>query len=282
MRTVTAKRVFEAAVRMVGLDPDTATLTTAQKARVAELVNDRVYLAWEAAFFQETMLVEQREYAATYAAGTTYADGDVVYYSGHYYESEAGSNVGHTPDSSPTWWTNVDSTTIRQILFEQTGETVIHRIDPVQAVYDKDPRIYEDAGCMRNVRLLDDRILVRDEEAPLQPWIKFQTRPREYSWTEWSSITTYATGDLVYYATTGHSYKALQASTNQNPSSQTSYWEAVGVPYFLLTYLKHGVAADMQQEDDGMFREDAKAEEELQRLLDAHESGFSNRVAQFG
>jgi hypothetical protein len=39
-----------------------------------------------------------------YAAGTTYAQGDMVSYSSANYLSLAGSNTGNTPSSSPTWW----------------------------------------------------------------------------------------------------------------------------------------------------------------------------------
>lgn len=39
----------------------------------------------------------------------------------------------------------------------------------------------------------------------------------------WSSASTYATNDVVSY-TNGSSYLAIQASTNQNPSTQTAYW----------------------------------------------------------
>lgn len=41
---------------------------------------------------------------ANYAAGTTYALGNRVTYSGKIYESLQNSNIGHTPDTSPTWW----------------------------------------------------------------------------------------------------------------------------------------------------------------------------------
>lgn len=42
----------------------------------------------------------------TYAGGTTYAVGDRVSYEGSVYVSIQGSNIGNTPSSSPSWWTN--------------------------------------------------------------------------------------------------------------------------------------------------------------------------------
>ena len=42
----------------------------------------------------------------------------------------------------------------------------------------------------------------------------------------WSNSTAYTTGQYVTYNDT--TYKALQNGTNQNPATQTAYWDAVG------------------------------------------------------
>ena len=39
-----------------------------------------------------------------WASGTTYSEGDVVNYSGNSYASFSNSNLGHEPDTSPTFW----------------------------------------------------------------------------------------------------------------------------------------------------------------------------------
>lgn len=41
---------------------------------------------------------------AQYAAGTTYAVGNIVYWNGNRYTSLQSSNTGNQPDISPTWW----------------------------------------------------------------------------------------------------------------------------------------------------------------------------------
>lgn len=268
MRTCTAKRAFEAAVRNTGLDPDTVSLTAGQKAKHAELLNDRVQSAWEYAFWQETMKVEQREYAETWDIAGAYNTDDEVYYSLHMYKSLQDANVGKQPDTETTWWEKIDDGFIRTILFEQPDETVIYRIDCNAGVFDKDPRIYRDAGRMEHVRLLDDRIIVEDDQAPIQPWIRFQTVPPEFSWTDWAAGTDYAIGDLVYVSSTGHTYKALLTSTGKNPVSETTYWEEVGFPHFLLKYIKHAVASDLMHEDEGKWKEQKTADDELERMYD--------------
>ncbi len=282
MRTCTVKRALEAAVRLTGLDPDTASLTSTQKAKIAELLNDRVLVAWDYAFWQQTMDIEQREYRETWTNVGAYNLDDEVYYSGNYYKSLQNGNSGHQPDTATTWWEAVGDDFIRYILFEQPDETIIYRTDCNAGVFDKDPRVYRDAGRMETVRLMDDRIIVEDDEAPVQPWIRFQAVPPEFSWTDWAIGTAYAIGDLVYVSSTGHTYKALATSTGKDPTTETTYWEEVGFPHFLLKYIKHAVAADLLHEDEGKYKEQGTADGELERMYDVlQEAQGQQRKAKF-
>ena len=56
--------------------------------------------------FQESHLISTTavETYPTYAAGTTYALNVFVIYNNKVYQSLQASNVGHQPDTSPTWW----------------------------------------------------------------------------------------------------------------------------------------------------------------------------------
>lgn len=50
-----------------------------------------------------------------------------------------------------------------------------------------------------------------------------------FTWRgNWSSATAYVANDTVFYPTTGNSYVAVQASTNQVPTN-TTYWNTVAV-----------------------------------------------------
>jgi hypothetical protein len=81
---------------------------------------------------------------------------------------------------------------------------------------------------------------------------------------------------------TGQSYKALLTSTNKSPVSETTYWEEVGFPHFLLTFVKHAVAADLMQSEDGRAKEQGKAAAELERLYDVKmEAQGQQRQARF-
>jgi len=228
------------------------------------------------------MAVEQRWYREIYSASANYITDDEVFYEDvngqkAYYQSLLDGNVGQTPvyAADTTYWHRIlpEDDFLRYILFQQPDETIIHRIDCNGSVFDKDPQVYSDAGRMTHVRLLDDRIVVEDSLAPVEPWIRFQTVPPEFSWTDWNEATNYAIGDLCYVASTGNSYKALLTSTNKDPVSETTYWEEVGFPHFLLKYVKHAVTADLMHEDDGKYKEQATAEKELERMSDVRMEG---------
>jgi len=47
--------------------------------------------------------------------------------------------------------------------------------------------------------------------------------------SDWDSATSYAVGDICYYD--GNVYKCIQASTNNQPDTATTYWEAVPQTY---------------------------------------------------
>lgn len=54
--------------------------------------------------------------------------------------------------------------------------------------------------------------------------------PLDDTYSAWSSATSYSTNDIVYVASTRLRYKAVQASTNQDPTTDTTatYWSAYG------------------------------------------------------
>lgn len=274
--TITTKLVYEDIVRLSGRDPDTAALTATQKANIAGRINDRLLEAWEAEFWPDLMLVEQREYRETYDAAANYSTGEEVYSGGTYWESLQDGNVGNTPSSSPTWWVEVDDDFVRTIAFDQDGETVIGSVDAQQCVFGKDPRVYRGADLISDVSVYDNSILVSAQTAPYQPWVKFRPVCPEFSLTDWAIGTSYSIADLVYVASTGHTYKALQASTGKDPVSETAYWEVVGFPKIFRVFVKHAVNADLTQEDEGRGREEQIAQRELDRLRDVQFEQLGN------
>lgn len=285
MKTCTIKSVYEAIVRMRGIDPLTANLSATSKALIAEQINERMIEAWQRRFWPEIMLAEQREYRGTWDTLLNYITGDEVYHVAangdeHYYVSLQDGNVGKDPDLETTWWSEVGDEFLRTIDFQQQGETEIGAVDLGNCVFEKDPRVYRFAGLIQDVIFYDSGILVNSNEAPAHPWIWFRPPVPEFSLTEWAIGTAYAIGDLCYYATSGESYKASQTSTGKNPYSETGYWTPVDFPAFLKTYIKYGAHAEYVLDPVERGKAEGRATGELEsleeRLVD--QQGVERRV----
>jgi len=278
--TIPVKRIFEDIQRLSGLDPTTSALTAAQTAVYADLINDRITEGWEAEYWPDLMLVEQRYYREAYDATANYSTGEEVYVGAVYYRSLQDGNVGHAPATETTWWEEYSDSLIRTIDFEQDGQTAIGAVDAQQCIYSVDPRIYRGSGLIGDVSVYNHQILVSSELAPVSPWVKFRQVCPQFSLTAWAADTAYAIADLCYVASTGHTYKALQASTNKDPVSETDYWVAVGFPSMFRVFVRHAVAADKIMEDTGRARARARADEELERLRDVafEQTGTPRRI----
>lgn len=275
MKTVTVKSVFEAILRMRALDPATVSLSAAQTAKHAELINDAVLLGWEHEWWPEIMEVEERQYRPTWDATDNYAEDDEVYYEdgdgdGAYYVSLQDGNVAQTPDydDDTDYWAKAGDDFVRTIDFDQEGENEIGGVDTANCVFDVDPRVYPRRAALEDVILVGRSILVKTDTAPLKPWIKYRPPAPEFSLTEWSAATAYAIGDLCYLDTYGETYKALQSSTNKDPYTETEYWEPVEFPWFLRHYVKHAVAGMLLREDEGRYKAQGEAQAWLERMAE--------------
>jgi hypothetical protein len=249
MKTVTVKAVYEAIIRLRGYDPASATVAAGERARIAELLNERLEQIYEHAMWPEILLVERRQYRATWSAAVLYAEGDEVFYTTSggdekYYISLQGANTNHNPETATTWWEEVGDDFQRTIDFEQDGENEIGSVDLQNCVFEYDPRLYRGKGRILDVEFYGDAIIVNADTAPTRPWIRFRPPAPIISLTVWSAVTEYAIGDTCYLAATGESYKALAANTNKDPQSETDYWEPVGIPALFRYFLIHAVHAD--------------------------------------
>jgi len=74
--------------------------------------------------YQESMLISTTatEIYAVYSAATTYALAARVTYLGNIYESLQGTNLNHTPNTSPTWWLLIGPDN-RHAMFDQQTST---------------------------------------------------------------------------------------------------------------------------------------------------------------
>jgi hypothetical protein len=195
-----------------------------------------------------------------------------VYYSSHYYRCIL-NGTGQQPDTATTYWENCDEDMVFSIDFEQEGEDEIGGVDVGNCLFDEDPLKNINAVPLAHVTIVGDSIVMIDDTAPTAPWVRYRVPCPQFSMIAWSASTAYRIGDIVYVPTSGSTvvgdcYRAITANTNQDPYTQTDDWILVEFPEMFLTYVLHGVRADGLAEDEGRWKEDAKAEMALDNLRD--------------
>jgi len=273
MKKIDISLIYDAIVRRKGLNPADDPLTAAQKGDYAELVTERLKIAWEEAIWPDVRLVEQRQFRPDWDAAVSYSEDDEILYTdgddeSAYYISLQDGNLNQQPDEETDYWEAAGDTFVRNIDFDQEDETEIDGVDVEDCAFDYNPRIYPDRGRVFQITINDGVILFRADQAPVKPWIRFRPVSPEFSWTEWVAATEYSIGDLTYLAAQGECYKALAPSTGKDPYTETAYWEPVGFPKIFRDYVVNGVTADLLTEDEGRFKAESKATAELQRMVD--------------
>jgi hypothetical protein len=267
MKTVTLKSAIWGTARRLGLSPETADLDAETAARICEALERWVRKGVEHELWPELLVCEERYYRATWDASTTYATGDIVWSAvgeGYYTALQASTNK--EPSTETTYWEEAEDWE-RYVELEQTGET---EIGSVEGVYERNPWTTRYPGRL-DFELTGKGVYPSDLAGDTI-WIVFRVAAPKFSVTDWSSATTYAAGELVYLAATGECYKALAASTNRNPSSETAYWSKVDFPAFLADYAILGATGDLMESEEGRVSQGAalksQAMNELVRLVD--------------
>jgi hypothetical protein len=160
--------------------------------------------------------------------------------------------------------------TDKYILKEATGETVIGRIDPEECFYTDKPLPHSLKYVLSEVEDRGDRIVCFDPDCPEQPYVRFQYPCPQYTRAAYDETETYAKGDLAYDSTTGECYKSLAAANLNNALTDTDWWEVQAFPELAGNYVKLAASAEWMSEDDGRYKQAARAERELERLADRY------------
>lgn len=159
------------------------------------------------------------------------------------------------------------------VALAQTGRT---KIGEVLRCARANPRVQRGNPDLVNFTL-SDRGIVPNANQPVLLWVEFRRRVPQFTTRVWSNTETYATGSIVYWPATGECYTALQEATNQNPATQTTYWEKHDFPAILADYVAQAAYADSlrpQGRNDDAAGEDNVATE---FLLQAHDAAFAGQ-----
>ena len=266
---VKAGRVFEAILRGQGLDPATASLAAAEKARVADLANEALAAAWRYALWPGLMDLRQILYRDLWASGTLYAAASEVAHrdadgTPRYYRALV-ANSGVEPGTDPATWEepadflpgfyfctyHIDEMDLANGLFAVNPDL---RPDPKP--YALKPTHY--GACVADL----------SASYPAEPWIRFRPMPPEYSWTDWVVDADYAAGDIAYHASS--SWQCPVANTGTEPGTDASVWTEVPFPKMFLPYVVAWCVAQRMHDDDGRAAQFARAERLLAELEERH------------
>jgi hypothetical protein len=272
MRTVKLANVLQELAKSCGIVPGTDDYTEEFLARLVGWVNLRLPEAWFRHRWPELMLVEERQFAADWAAGTAYAEDEIVFYDDVYWIALQ-ATTGNTPATGSAYW---EETSDYDALIEFDQAWATNEIERFATITDRDPR--KSRSPLRYLFRIDGDGAWVTSQAGVTVWVKFWPACPEFSSTLWEEGTTYAADDLVYSETTGECYKAKQASTNVDPATDTTetYWGKVAFPKFLQRWVNRAVRAEYfrdDNQDDKAEQQDGLAELAMGTLYDEEMGG---------
>jgi len=111
--------------------------------------------------FQEPMLISTTAINAdaNYSATTTYALNAKVTYNSKVYQSLQGTNLNHTPSTSPTWWLDLGADN-KHAMFDLQISTSTTALESMTVVYA--PGVSTDTVALINVNAATVKLTVRD------------------------------------------------------------------------------------------------------------------------
>lgn len=319
MRLIAASKIFRQVAAYMGR---TLSEMPSQEWEVLRtFVSMRLGRIWNEALWPDVLRSEQRYFRDHWAAGTTYAAGDQVFYvnDSTYYQSLRGSSLGNRPDDSQAYWyplassyegddwasgttyavgdvvkyledgeyyachtAHTSSATYtpdatggdarwgqltvfdRHVDLDQSGQTPIGVVLQVsnESLYRTTRRAsVEWTQSNEGIQVLVDATSV---------WLLFWTLPPELNGDVYDATATYSAGDQVYFTNTagdGNFYDCLATTTaGQSPSSESSKWDLVQIPYAFHTYCSKGAYADWLVAD-GQHEKALAAERAAEREL---------------
>lgn len=262
----------------------------AERTRCIGAVNQAGKTAWMLRMWPEFSAVERRTYRPPWSADEQYLAGSEVWrlgadgLTGHYYRAlQTSTNVDPQDGAAPAYWVE-DPTDMRlYIAFEQPWEaTPIGKVDITRFATWDDPTFVMNPAWVRGLGLKQRCVIFpapgsgmdqgRSSNAstgrgmPARPWIQFLPPWPEVSEVLWSAGESVPAGALRYREATGECYVALRPSEGATPEESGEDWATRGVPEFFFRYICLWATAQRQTEEEGKYKTQAAANEELESL----------------
>lgn len=281
MRATPFKQVLRDCARSQQIDPDGSYFSGDYMIELAEGIMSWLVPLYDREFWPFLMNVEQRQYRLTYAAGTTYAEGDEVYYSDAYYRSMVDANTGTTPGTDETKWIEVTEITDDDvngyvwdpyIAWAQPGETEIpeNGIEVDEFMFYESPSANKWARPIREVREDSTGIHAVADRHPVRPWIRYRPAAPLFTGVAYDDTAEYAAGEAVYDADTGECYKSLLDENAGNAVTNATYWEKQLFPTVFLQVVRLHARAE---------RLHVRGEDEKAAIYDSRAANMADKLA---
>ena len=216
------------------VDPD--NLTTADRGFIVRSLAGELRRAFEAAWWPELMVCEQRFLRAPWQAAV-YAAGTEVVHAGKYWVAETlGAGIGDEPGASAKW---TEFTPTAELLYE--GESWQSPIGTVRGIYASDPR--ENAQALRQVwGTWGAKIRLMGRPQCLTPWVVYRQELPVWSGATLGDAEVVAAGQVRYFS--GDFWRCSVATeAGQTPATHPAKWQVQAVPSRCAVYAVRAVAA---------------------------------------
>lgn len=195
-----------------------------------------------------------------WATGTVFAVGDKARNpeDGRYYQCHTAHTAGGSFDATKF---GVLTPFDPYIALNQTGLTAIAEVKQLSR---RDPRVFPNNPYIVGKCFSMNGIQVTDRTIPNIVWVQFRPPSPKFAFVVWSATAAYVAGDIVYVSATGECYLALLSGTNQNPTTEATYWLKIDFPSVLANYVKRSALADCLR----MSKQTSRANSEQAAALD--------------
>lgn len=269
--SISALNMFNQALSARGLDPATANLSTAEKARVASIVTRAVGKAWRMNLWPQLQVVKRIEFRQTWDVLDEYEFGDEVYHCSAmgpegYWRCLHDDTVGIEPGTNAASWVRCESDMLFSISYSEHG---IDEMDLSAGCFVANPERVRDPRALALMRTGTGAAVVTNGnlDVPTRPYIKYRPFPPKYSWEAWAVGTSYAIGDVIMYD--GDCWCAQSSSTGTAPGTDESVWAPMPVPEMFIDFVEDWYVAQAMQDDDGKAKAEGAAE---RTLMETHAS----------
>lgn len=231
---------------------------------LVEGINEGLPYAWKAAKWPDVLGIEERQFAADWEGGTTYAENDIVLYADEYWISLANANTSNTPADGSAWW---ETTSDYDLYVDREQDWEDQEIGEFLTITDRDPRKSR-VPFYYLFRTDDAGAWLTSNCSSMTVWVTFRKPCPRFGWAEWDEDTTYAVDDLVI-ASDGECYVCVAASTGTDPLDDLvyhAYWHKVEFPECFERYVLHYAKAYIL-EDDGQDDKSGKEKDEAEWAL---------------